>query len=144
MKEEKKEIQIDSNENTKENRKSPQDSKINNEIKNKKNIFETNKSEQKRNEEKPKFIPKKLDKSILAIFMKKENKEEKPKFIPNKLSKNRIEISKCNGKNEGNPKITQQNFHIKEKEQKIKEDKIFIEEINLKNIEKELKRKRKA
>ena len=128
MKEEKKEIQIDFNKNTKDYSKSTQDSKINNEIKNKKNIFETNKSEQKRNEEKPKFIPKKLDKSKLAIFMKKENREEKP----NKLSKNRIEISKCNGKNEGNPKITQQNFHIKEKEQKIKEDKIFIEEINLK------------
>ena len=47
----------------------------------------------KKIEEKPKFIPKKLDKSKLEIFMKKEDREEKPKLIPNKLSKNRMEIT---------------------------------------------------
>lgn len=95
MKEEKKEIQIDLNEKPKENSKSSQESKINNEIRKKKNIFEISKFEQKKTEEKHKFIPKKLDKSKLEIFMKKENKEEKPKFIPNKLVKIELKLQKA-------------------------------------------------
>ena len=137
MKEEKKEIQIDCNENTKENPKSSQDSKINNEIKNKKNIFDMSKFEQKKDAEKPKFIPKKLDKSKLEIFMKKEDREEKHKLIPNKLSKNRIEIT--NQEKKQKPEIIPKKFNLKEKEQKIKEDKILIQKNNLKNIEKEEK-----
>ena len=49
MKEEKKEIQI---ENTTENPKSSQDSKITHEIKNKKNIFDISKFEQKKDRRK--------------------------------------------------------------------------------------------
>ena len=142
MKEVKKEIQIDSNENTKENPKSSQDSKINNEIKNKKNIFDISKFEQKKDAEKPKFIPKKLDKSKLEIFMKKEDREEKHKLIPNKLSKNRIEIT--NQEKNQKSEIIPKKFNLKEKEQKIKEDKILIQKNNLKNIEKEEKINTKA
>ena len=137
MKEDKKEFPVDSNENIKENPKSFQDSKLNNEIKNKKNIFDISKFEQKKVEEKPKFIPKKLDKSKLEIFMKKEDREEKPKLIPNKLSKNRIEIT--NQEKKEKPEIIPKKLDIKEIEQKVKEDKILIEKNNLKNIEKEEK-----
>ena len=100
------------------------------------------KFEQKKDTEKPKFIPKKLDKSKLEIFMKKEDREEKHKLIPNKLSKNRIEIT--NQEKKQKPEIIPKKFNLKEKEQKIKEDKILIQKNNLKNIEKEEKINTKA